>query len=304
MSMAVVVNEGGDQVPRRWWHGVAWSMPWLIGGLLFSAVPLAATIVLSFFQFNGMHAPAFCGLENWSALLDDSVLGLSLANTSKFALLTLGLGTLVSLMTAVALSMSTFGTTWWRICVLAPTMTPMVAVGIIWRWALNGEYGLVNSFLARFGIDGPNWLLDADWTMPSMVLIGLWGVGQASLILMIGISDVPKTVQEAARTDGAGTLAQFRYVTLPMITPLIVFNLLVQMMYVWQTFAVPFIMLPGGGPGRKCYFFTMYIYDMAFRYQRFGYACALCCVELIVVLLPLFVARMLLRKLPMVPHAL
>jgi multiple sugar transport system permease protein len=298
--MSTVGREG------RWFdiRATLWSAPWLIGGFLFVLVPLGATIVLSFCQFNGMRTPAFCGLENWYALLDDSVLGLSLANTSWFAILTLGLGTIVSLATAVALHHAKIGSTWWRICMLAPTMTPLVAVGIIWRWALNGEYGLVNNCLAWFGIDGPNWLLDANWTLPSMVLISLWGVGQSSLILLIGISDVPKSIQEAARTDGAGAIAQFRLITLPLITPLILFNLLVEMMYVWQTFAVPYIMLPGGGPGRKCYFFTMYIYDMAFRYQRFGYACALCCVELLVVLIPLFIARMLIRRLPVVPHAL
>ncbi len=281
-----------------------WSTPWLVGGLVFVLAPLVTTILLSFCQFNGMRMPAFCGLENWYALFDDSVLGLTLANTSTFALLTLGLGTVVSLATAVALHHAKVGATWWRVCMLAPTMTPLVAVGIIWRWALNGEYGLVNNCLAWFGIDGPNWLLDANWTLPSVVLISLWGVGQSSLILLIGISDVPKTLQEAAKTDGASPIAQFRLITLPMIAPLILFNLLVDMLYVWQTFAVPYIMLPGGGPGRKCYFFTMYIYDMAFRYQRFGYACALCCVELLVVLIPLFIARMLIRRLPIVPHAL
>ena len=147
--------------------------------------------------------------------------------------------------------------------------------------------------------DGPFLVL-----LVSMVLISIWGIGQSSLVLLIGLSDVPQTIQEAAQIDGAGAVSQFRLITLPLVTPLILFNLLVEMMYVWQTFAVPYIMLPGGGPGRRCYFFTMYIYDIAFRYQRFGYACALCCVELIVVLIPLFIARMLIRRLPIVPHAL
>ncbi len=285
-------------------QGMIWSSPWLIGGFLFVLLPLLATIGLSFCQFNGTRAPVFCGLENWAALFDDSVLGLTLVNTSTFALLSLGLGTIVSLATAVIIHQAKFGATWWRICMLAPTMTPLVAVGIIWRWALNGEYGLVNHFLAWFGIDGPSWLLDANWTLPSMVLISIWGIGQSSLVLLIGLSDVPQTIQEAAQIDGAGAVSQFRLITLPLVTPLILFNLLVEMMYVWQTFAVPYIMLPGGGPGRRCYFFTMYIYDIAFRYQRFGYACALCCVELIVVLIPLFIARMLIRRLPIVPHAL
>ena len=277
--------------------GLAWVSPWLVGFGLFTLLPVAISGYLSFCQFDGLRPPVFTGLENPRTLVADPVFWQVLGNTAVYALVALPLGTLLALALAVMLNTRAPGQTLWRALIFLPTLTPLVATAMIWMWMFNGRFGLLNRVLGTVGIPGPNWLSDPQWTMPSMILLSVWSVGHAVVIYLAGLQDVPRAVHEAAHVDGAGAWRRLWHITLPMISPAIFFNVVVGLIFVWQVFAVPQIMIPGGGPGRSAYFYTMYLYDLAFRYQQFGYACVLSWVQLAIILVLTLVAFRLSRRL-------
>ncbi len=264
--------------------GLAWISPWLVGFAAFMFLPICISAYLAFCQFNGLRAPVFTGLENVRTLFTDPTFWKVLKNTSIYAAFALPLGTLLALALAVLLNMRVPGRTLWRAIIFVPTLVPLVAVAMIWMWIFNGRYGLINMCLGAVGIEGPNWLGDANWTMPAMILLSFWTVGHAVVIYLAGLQDVPRALYEAAHVDGATAWQRLRFVTVPMISPSIFFNVVIGIIFVWQVFAVPQIMIPNGGPGRNAYFYTMYVYDVAFEHQRFGYACILSWVQLFIIL--------------------
>lgn len=264
--------------------GLAWISPWLVGFSVFMLLPISLSGYLSFCQFNGLRSPVFTGLENLRTLFSDPLFWKVLKNTAIYAAIALPVGTLIALTLAVLLNLRVPGRTFWRAVVFVPTLVPLVAVAMIWMWMFNARHGLINTILSWIGINGPNWLSDASWTMPSMILLSFWSVGHAVVIYLAGLQDVPRELYEAAHVDGARAGQRLRFVTLPMISPAIFFNVVVGIIFVWQVFAVPYIMIPNGGPGRNAYFYTMYLYDVAFLHQRFGYACVLSWVQLAIIL--------------------
>jgi len=264
--------------------GLAWVSPWLVGFTLLTLLPIGISAYLSLCQFNGLRAPVFTGTENLHALVGDPVFWKVLANTAVYAAVALPIGTALALLYAVLLNMRVPGQAFWRAMIFLPTLVPLVAVAMVWQWVFNGRYGLLNVALGYVGIDGPNWLSDARWTMPAMILLSFWSLGHAVVIYLAGLQDVPRSLYEAAHLDGAGPLQRLFAVTIPMISPTIFYNVVVGIIFTWQVFVVPYVMIPAGGPGRNAYFYTMYLYDMAFTHQRFGYACLLSWVQLLIIL--------------------
>ena len=277
--------------------GLAWISPWLIGFALFMLLPIALSGYLSFCEFNGLRRPVFTGLENFRALLSDRLFWQVLKNTALYAAIALPASTFIAILLAVLLNAPVPGRTLWRALIFVPTLVPLVAVAIVWMWMYNARFGLVNAALSWIGIEGPNWLSDASWTMPSMILLSFWSVGNAVVVYLAGLQDVPRSLYEAAHVDGAGPMQRLRHVTLPMISPAIFFNVVLGIIFVWQVFAVPYIMIPNGGPGQNAYFYTMYLYDVAFLHQRFGYACLLSWIQLGIILLLTALAFRLSRNL-------
>lgn len=264
--------------------GLLWVSPWIVGFAVFMLLPIAMSAYLACCQFNGLRPPAFTGLENLRVLLVDPLFWQVLRNTAVYAAFALPLGAVAALTIALLLNLPVPGRTLWRAVIFAPTLVPLVATAMIWLWMFNARFGLLNMLLGLVGLEGPNWLSEARWTMPSMVLLSLWTIGHPVVIYLAGLQDVPRELYEAAHVDGANPLQRIWFVTLPMISPAIFFNLVVGIIFVWQVFAVPQIMIPGGGPGRSAYFYTMYLYDVAFRDQRFGYACLLSWLQLLIIL--------------------
>ena len=264
--------------------GLAWLSPWLIGFLLLTVLPVCISAYLCFCQYNGLRPPVFTGWENLRTLVADPLFYKVLKNTTIYAAIALPLGTLLAITLALLLNTRVPGRAFWRAAIFLPMLVPLVAVSMIWQWMFNGRYGLINTVLGVFGIDGPNWLTDANWTLPSMILLSFWSLGHAVVIYLAGLQDVPKELYEAAHLDGAGPFQRLRFITLPMISPSIFFNIVIGIIFVWQIFVVPYIMIPDGGPGRNAYFFTSYLYDTAFMNQRFGYACLLSWVQLGIIL--------------------
>jgi len=160
----------------------------------------------------------------------------------------------------------------------------MVALAVLWLWIFNGEYGVLNIFLSRLGIPAPGWLTDPAWSKPALILLSLWGMGQAMVIFLAGLQDVPVHLYESADLDGATWWHKLRHVTLPMISPVLLFNGIMGIIGSLQFFAIPYIMTPNGQPARSAYFYAMYLYDSAFLYLRMGYASAMAWILFLLIL--------------------
>jgi multiple sugar transport system permease protein len=214
----------------------------------------------------------------------DEVFWKSLRNTAFYASFALPLGLIVSLGLALLLNTGLRGMALYRTIFFLPSLVPLVALAVLWLWIFNGEQGVLNYFLSLFGIRGPGWLADPAWTKPALVIAGIWGVGQAIVIYLAGLQDVPVHLYEAADLDGAGWWSKIRHVTLPMISPVILFNLIMGIIGALQYFTVPYVMTPQGQPARSAYFYIMYLYDNAFVYLKMGYASAMAWILFVIII--------------------
>lgn len=261
--------------------------PWVVGFLVFTLIPVGLSLYYSFCDYSLLQRepPVFKGLDNYRALAVDPVFWKSLGNTGLYAVMALPLGMIAALGVAMLLNQKISGVSLYRTIVFLPSLVPTVASAMLWLWLFNGKLGLINVALSAIGVPNPpGWLTDPKWAMPALVLMSLWGVGNTVVIYLAGLQDVPRELYEAADIDGATRLRQVWHVTLPCISPVIFFNLIMGIIGTLQVFAVPFIMT-GGGPARSTYFYTMYLYDNAFSYLKMGYASAMAWVQLLLVLL-------------------
>lgn len=161
---------------------------------------------------------------------------------------------------------------------------PLVATAVLFLWLFNGEHGLVNNLVGHVGIKGPAWLEDPNWSKMSIVILSLWGIGNTMIIFLAGLQEVPQSLYEAAELDGAGNWGKTKAVTLPMISPVILFNLIMGIIEALQIFTLPYVMFPNGAPAHSTYFYTMYLYDNAFNYHKMGYACAMGWILFVIIL--------------------
>jgi multiple sugar transport system permease protein len=250
--------------------------PWILGFLLFMAYPLGASLYYSFTNFSILKEPTWIGVENYVELANDEVFRIALVNTLQYVVAAVPLGSVMAILLALLLNTKVKGMAFYRTIFYIPSLVPMVALGVLWLWVFNGEYGLLNEFLRLIGIKNPpNWLGDPAWSKSTLILIAMWGAGNAMVIYLAGLQDVPVSLYEAADLDGASGVAKTFNVTLPMISPVILFNVVMGVIGSIQVFAVPYVMFPGGAPARSTYFFTTYLFDNAFRYQRMGFASAM-----------------------------
>lgn len=268
---------------RKLVRGLAFLSPWLLGFCLFTLVPLALSLYYSFTDFSLLQPPVWTGAHNYRDLLSDDTFWLAVRNTIKYALIALPAAMIVSLLLALLLNADVPGQSVYRTIIFLPSLVPTVAGAMIWLWLFNARLGLINTVLARIGIDGPAWLGDTRWALPSLALMSLWGVGNTVVIYLAGLQEVPRELYDAAELDGAGAFRRLWNVTLPMISPVIFFNLVIAIIGTLQVFAIPFIMT-NGGPARSTYFYTMYLYDNAFTHLKMGYASAMAWLQLLVIL--------------------
>ena len=257
------------------WAGYLFAGPWILGFCGFLLYPLLSSMYYSFCDYSVLKEPVWVGLDNYRDLMADEVFWIALKNTGVYALFALPLGLIFAISLALLLNSKVRGLALYRTIFFVPSLVPMVSLAVLWLWLFNGEHGLVNELLAQVGISGPNWLGNPDWSKPALVVLGIWGVGNAIVIYLAGLQSVPQHLYEAADLDGARPWAKTRHVTLPMISPVILFNLIMGIIGTLQVFTVPYVMFPGGMPARSTYFYTMYLFDNAFRYHKMGYACAM-----------------------------
>ena len=268
--------------------GLLWIGPWILGFMVFTAIPVLLALWYGFTDYTLLEPPIPVGTDNYTRMLDDPILGTVLWNTALFGVLSIVLGTVVSISLAMLLSNPIRFQSFWRAAVFAPSVLPLVALAVIFKLAYDPEVGIANTLidgaLGWTGIRGPNWFGSGFWAMTALLLISLWGVGPAVVIYLAGLRDVPKQLHEAASIDGVGRWGRFVHVVLPMISPVILFNVIIGIINAAQVFAVP-VLLTGEGPERSTYFHSMYVYDNAFKFGDMGYASALGVLQFAIILL-------------------
>jgi multiple sugar transport system permease protein len=280
---------------RQRLHGLLWISPWIVGTLVFLGVPVAMSAYYSLTDYSLIESPVYVGMENYKEMAHDGVFWIALRNTGTYALGCVVLGTIVSVLIAVLLEQRLRGSGLVRAIVFLPTLIPIVSASIGWLWLYNGQYGLFNSLLGILGIRGPDWLGDATWAMPSLIIMAMWVVGSAVVICTAALREVPVSLYEAADLDGMGPLVRFRHITLPMISPAVLFNAVMAAIWGLQVFAVPLIMTKGG-PHDSTLAYSMYVFRNAFEYGRMGYASALAWVQFLLAVVVTVAALWIARK--------
>jgi multiple sugar transport system permease protein len=255
-------------------NGLLFVLPWLIGMSAFTLIPTGMAFYYSLCDYNVLNSPVYIGTGNYTDLVTDGVFWVSLKNTAWFAIFALPLGTLLSLALAMLLNCKIIARPFFRTIFFLPALVPLVALAILWTWIFHGRYGVLNHVLSWVGINGPSWLGSTTWAKPAMVIATLWGVGNAIVIYLAGLQDIPKQYYEAAKIDGASWWQQMVHITFPMLSPVIYFNFIMGCIGVLQIFVLPYVMTQGG-PARSTYFYTMYLFDHAFVFLNMGYACAM-----------------------------
>jgi multiple sugar transport system permease protein len=267
---------------RERFAGYLYIGPWLLGFLLLTAGPMCASLYLSTTSWTMLSPPAQVGISNYvSIMTDDPLFTVSLANTMFYVVLSVPLGLGVALGLALMLDRKVKGIAVFRTAFFLPSITNMVAVAMLWLWVFNPEYGLLNTLLREIGVTGPLWLQSETWAKPSLVLMSLWGVGGTMMIFLAALQGIPQELYEASELDGAGPVRRFVHITLPMISPAMLFNLVVGIIGSFQVFTQAFVMTgtaqPGteGGPNNATLFVVLYLFKKAFQEFRMGYASAL-----------------------------
>ena len=259
--------------------GWLWTSPWLIGFVLFVLGPMVISLYLSFTKYAVGSTPQFIGLDNFTRALSgkDDLFWPSMGRTIEYAFVMVPIGITLSLLAATLLNQGLKGTSIFRTLFFLPSLTPVVAAAVIWRWLYQPDFGAINWFLWELGVDeGPRWLTNPESALPSLMLIGLWASvgGGAMVIFLAGLQSVPRELHDAASIDGANAWQRFRNITLPMISPTIFFNLVIGIIAALKVFAVA-ILATQGGPNYATWFFNLHLYNNAFQFFEMGYASAL-----------------------------
>ncbi|WP_232666925.1 carbohydrate ABC transporter permease [Pseudonocardia sp. TRM90224] len=255
--------------------------PWIVGFVIFMAVPMIISLVLSFTDYDGLRQSSFLGLDNYATMLADPRIRLSLLNTMIYAIMVVPATMAVAL--ALAMLLSNVGRRsagFFRTVFYLPEITPKVAIGVLFLLLLNGEVGVVDAALGVFGIDGPGWTTDPAWIKPGLVLMNLWSVGGTVVIYLAALQNVPTDLYEAAAIDGASAWQRFRRITLPMISPALFFTLIVQTIAALQTFDEAYAAFYGpstqtGTATDAALFYLIYLFQQAFQFLHLGYASAM-----------------------------
>jgi multiple sugar transport system permease protein len=272
-------------------EGYLWISPWVIGFLIFALGPIIASAYLSFTQYKIAGSPVWIGLANYQeAFFVDKQFWPSLVRTFQYAVALVALGISFSLIAAILLNQEIKGRAFFRALYYLPSLTPVVALALLWRWLLQPQVGLVNFLLSKVGITGPGWLADRNWAVPALVMVGLWASigGGRMIIFLAGLQGVPKELYESAEIDGANAIQRFLRITLPMISPVIFFNLILGVIGSFSVFSVAFI-ATDGGPNYATWFYMLHLYYNAFSYFQMGYASALAWIFFVIIFILSFI---------------
>lgn len=287
LSLALPVMRGLSTARRREAiGGYLWISPWLIGFLAFTIGPMLTSLYLSLCDYRVVSAVKFIGFQNYRyAFTIDDLFWLSLRRTLAWVVFTLPLGIMGSLLAAMLLNQRLKGTALYRTLLFLPSLTPLVAAAILWRWILHPDVGVLNYLLSKVGIRGPGWMASVEWAMPAMALIALWtGVGGNRMIIFLaGLQGIPEELYEAAEIDGANIFQKAIRITLPLLSPTMFFSLVLGIIGSFQVFGMAFVTTQGG-PANATMFYALNLYYQAFVNFDMGYASMLAWIMLVIVL--------------------
>lgn len=277
--------------------GLLFAAPAIVGLLLFTAYPIVASVYYSFTSYSVLQPPIWVGFENYRILLtDDPLFYTTLYNTLFMAVFTIPLSVIVAMGLAMLLNLKVRGQAFYRTIFYLPTIVPFVASSVLWLWIYNPQYGILNSLLWYVGIQGPGWLNDPGWAKPALIIMNLWGVGSWMVIYLAGLQDVPQELYEAAELDGARWWDRTLHLTLPFMSPYILFSVIQMVIGVFQYFTQVAVMT-AGGPADSTRVYAFYLYQNAFTFFKMGYASAMAWLLFIfVVILTIIIFRTSARR--------
>jgi multiple sugar transport system permease protein len=267
---------------RRLLTGLSFISLWVIGFLVFHLYPMVASLYYSFTEYHVKQAAEWVGFANYQTMFSDPLFWRALYNTGYMVLFSVPLSLLISFLCALLLNTRVPGQSIYRVIYYLPSIVPVVASTLLWLWILNPNSGILNTFLAQLGIRGPNWTHDPFWSKPSLIFMGLWGVGNTIVIYLAGLQDIPATLVEAAELDGASWWARLWAITVPLVSPITLFNLIIGVIGTFQYFAQAYVLSAGigstgsvlGAPLNSTLFYSVYLYQQGFVYLKMGYASA------------------------------
>ena len=263
------------EVPQAIW-GYIFLIPWLLGLIIFWIGPILASAYFSVMEYDVLSAPKYIGADNYiRAFSGDKLFWPSLGRTLYYSVVSVPIAVFGSLLLAILLNQGLKGTNIFRTLFFLPHLTPAVALAVLWIWLFHPSVGPINLMLSWIGIDGPGWLTSKQSALPALIIISLWAGlgGNTMLIFLAGLQGVPQELMEAAEIDGAGAWSKFRNVTLPMISPTLLFNIILGIIGALKVFTLAFVATQGG-PSYSTWFYALHIYQQAFAYFRMGYGAA------------------------------
>lgn len=255
--------------------GLGFASPAIIGLAWLTLYPIGASLYYSFTHFSIFGGARWIGLANYRTLLEDPNIWRSLKNSVYILSLSIPAGIVVALILALLLNMDVKGMSAYRTIFYLPSIMPVVAAAVVWGYVFNPQYGILNDILGRIGIHGPGWLVSTTWAKPALVIMSVWGAGNLMIILLAGLQDIPKDLQDASKVDGANWWQSFRSVTIPFLSPHLFFAIVTGLIAGFQYFTPVYVLTNGeGGPAGSTMVFPLYLYQNAFRYFNMGYASA------------------------------
>lgn len=261
--------------------GFYFILPWLIGLIAFTIFPMVFALYVSLTDWTIIGSPNFIGLENFQKLFDDGMFYKTLWITVRYAIFAIPLTIVTAFAVAIFLNNDIKGLGIYRTIYYMPAIVSGVAVAIVFKWVLDPNYGVINSLLAIVNINGPDWLYDPDWVLPSYLIMAFWGASGGLLTYLVGLQDIPRELYESAELDGANFMRKVWHITMPMMTPIIFYNMIMGLIGAFRKFTDAFIL---GGAGDQGTFYMVYLYDQAFSFYNMGYATALAWILFIIIL--------------------
>lgn len=276
--------------------GFLFALPWIIGFIAFSLYPICVSFYYSFTDFNIFQAPQWVGLGNYKALFADEKFYKSLWNTFYMVVLATPVNLIVALLLAILLNQKVKGLSVFRTIFYLPSIVPTVASSLLWLWILNPQSGLINQSLKALGLPQPNWLRDPYFTKPALIIMSVWTIGSMMIIFLASLQDVPRSQYEAAQIDGANAIQQLFAVTLPTISPVIFFQLIMSVINYFQYFTQAYLLINGasggsglnaesGGVENSLLFYSLYLFHNAFGYFKMGKASAMAWILFLIVMI-------------------
>ena len=268
--------------------GLLFISPWIVGFSLFTLYPIIQSFYFSLTEYTVIRDPVFIGFQNYVNLFNDPLFWTSLSNTMFMIVFGVSSTLFTALCVSILLNHKKLkGLSFFRVIFFVPTLMPLIINCILWLWLLQPNEGLINVIIGGLGLPTPPWFASPDWSKPGMILMMVWGSGGAVIIFLAGLQEIPETLYESASLDGATFLRRTLSITIPMLSPVILFNAVMMVIGVFQWFAEPLIMTDGG-PNNSTLFYSLYLYRNAFQFFRMGYASAMAWILLLIALCIIF----------------